>query len=413
MTYSLILDSDHLVGDTALDDVLSRAVARAKEDLTAGRLPALSIARKTGDLNAIKEHARRIAIASEAIVILGTGGSSLAGQALVAVQDPYYGHLAPVFMDNIDPHTWVQWQMDNDTKRPTTYIAISKSGSTVETMAQYLLALERMADDGTAASECLTVITEPGSRPLRDDAKDREAVIIDHPADIGGRYSALSVVGLLPAALAWLNLGDIRKGATAVLDDLEANGVESRPARGARALAGQEAAGIGVQVMLPYADRLEPFARWWVQLWGESLGKDGKASTPVAARGATDQHSQLQLWCDGTHRHMVTVIGVKRDIDSGFMRTGEPSLSYLDGRTLQQLLDAEREATVESLRAADVPVRSFHLDRTDAETLGALFAHFMLETILIAHMMGVDPFGQPAVEDGKRRARDGLRAMGT
>jgi len=408
MTYRISVETAPS-GEAACESTaLERAVARVTDDLASGRLPALSVARNDDDLPALDVVATRITGSADAVLVLGTGGSSLAGQALEALAGPDATEL--VFADNIDPHFW------SDRLPPYSpfrlhVLAVSKSGNTAETMAQLLLIGEWMAGHGRLAADWLTAVTEPGPRPLRDYAAAHGATILDHPAAIGGRFSALSLTGLLPALIAGLDARAVRRGASHVLDDLEANGVDSAPARAARMAVAAESAHADVQVLLPYADRLGPFARWWVQLWGESLGKSGRGSTPVAARGATDQHSQLQLWRDGTRHHMVTVLGVDTAADSPAIKTADPDLSYLNGRTLGDLFRAERDATIETLRAVGVPVRTLALERLDEEAMGALFAHFMVETILVAHMIGVDPFVQPAVEDGKQRTREALKAM--
>ena len=159
--------------------------------------------------------------------------------------------------------------------------------------------------------------------------------------------------------------------------------------------------------MLVYADRLASLGHWYAQLWAESLGKQGMGTNPLVARGVTDQHSQLQLWIDGPRDKWLTVIG-HPSAGTGPAFGEVAGLDYLAGHTLGDLFEAEREATVDSLAAAGVPVRTIMVERIDEAALGALFMRFMLETILAGRLMGVDPFGQPAVEDGKRRARAAL-----
>jgi glucose-6-phosphate isomerase len=162
--------------------------------------------------------------------------------------------------------------------------------------------------------------------------------------------------------------------------------------------------GVRANVMLPYSDRLSRFAAWYVQLWGESLGKDGKGTTPVAALGPVDQHSQLQLYLDGAPQHFITVI---REQCEGVGPRIAPDLAkaagadYLAGHAAGDLVAAQQRAIPEALIAAGRPVRTIDLDRLDEWALGALMMHFMLETILAAHLLGVDPFDQPAVESGK------------
>jgi len=410
MTYRLSINptgSD----DPDLDLDLAAAVERVCADLTTGDLACLTVSRDVEELVALQEEAARIAAGADDVLVLGIGGSSLAAQTLIALSPGQRGPVRQHLIDNVDPETWETTLAGLQPGR-THVLAVSKSGGTAETLCQTLLAMDWLTAAGCPLSEHLTVISEPGPRPLRDLSEAVGAPVLDHAPDIGGRFSALTLVGLLPALLAGLDAAAVRQGAVAMIDGLLRDGSQSPAALGASSLVGHERRGIAVQVVMPYADRLGTLARWWSQIWGESLGKDGKGSTPFAATGVTDQHSQLQLWCDGPKRHMVTVLGVTPDGSGPVVTTDHDALGYLDGRTMGDLLGAEREATCESLIAAGVPVRRFIIDRVDERALGAFFAHFMLETILVAHMMGVDPFGQPAVEDGKERGRIKLRAMG-
>jgi glucose-6-phosphate isomerase len=159
---------------------------------------------------------------------------------------------------------------------------------------------------------------------------------------------------------------------------------------------------------MAYADKLEKFSKWYVQLWAESLGKDGKGTTPIGALGPVDQHSQLQLFIAGPRDKMFTVIttgvagkGPKIDPELA-RRAGEPDFS---GRTIGDLVAAQGRATAETLAKNGCPVRIFHLETIDERSLGELLMHFMLETIVAAHLIGVDAFDQPAVEEGKVLAK--------
>jgi len=162
--------------------------------------------------------------------------------------------------------------------------------------------------------------------------------------------------------------------------------------------------GVRATVMLPYSDRLSRFAAWYVQLWGESLGKQGEGTTPVAALGPVDQHSQLQLYLDGAPQHFITVVrencggsGPRVSADLAKIAHAE----YLSGHAAGDLVAAQQKAIPEALLAAGRPVRTIDFERLDERALGALMMHFMLETILAGHLLGVDPFDQPAVESGK------------
>jgi glucose-6-phosphate isomerase len=169
--------------------------------------------------------------------------------------------------------------------------------------------------------------------------------------------------------------------------------------------------GVSQSVMMAYSDRLGSFTRWYRQLWAESLGKDGTGTTPIDALGAVDQHSQLQLYLAGRNDKLFTVLrvtGESRGPAAPASILSDPDIGYLADTRMGDLLDAEARATAETLQRRARPVRTIELDRLDEMTLGGLFMHFMLETVIAAELMGVDPFTQPAVEEGKQLTRDYL-----
>jgi glucose-6-phosphate isomerase len=221
----------------------------------------------------------------------------------------------------------------------------------------------------------------------------------------------LSLVGLLPALYLGLDVGGVRAGASAVLAAARAaTAATAHPAAegAALSLALYDGCGIGSAVMLIYCDALLPFGRWYQQLLAESLGKNGKGLTPLIARGVTDQHSALQLYLAGPADKFFTVLGpVARSGGVPLDRALASSLgiAYLGGRTLDELFAAEASATAAALVEARRPVRRIALPALDAQTLGALFMHFMLETVLMAKLLGINAYDQPAVEHGKLLAR--------
>jgi len=165
---------------------------------------------------------------------------------------------------------------------------------------------------------------------------------------------------------------------------------------------------------MPYVDRLAYFGLWFRQLWAESLGKDGKGTTPIRAMGTVDQHSQLQLYLAGPRDKLFTLVTLDAAGSGGTVSAAfaeQPALGYLAGRTMGDLLDAEQRATAASLVRQGRPTRILHLARLDEASLGALLMHFMLETIIAADLLGVDAFDQPAVEEGKVLARQYLGEM--
>ncbi len=232
-----------------------------------------------------------------------------------------------------------------------------------------------------------------------------------HDPALGGRFSVFSVVGLLPAAIAGADPAALREGAAEVLDSslVPDHPDTAQPAVGAALQVGLLNERLVTQsVLMPYMDRLREFTLWYRQLWAESLGKEGGGTTPIAALGTVDQHSQLQLYLDGPADKLFTIVHSRTHNEGPRIASdlaGKEALGYLAGRTMGDLMDAEARATIETLIAHGRPVREIEVRRLDARTLGGLLMHYMLETVIAAHLLGVDPYVQPAVEEGKRLAR--------
>ena len=264
-----------------------------------------------------------------------------------------------------------------------------------------------------------TSITDPGYRPLREISERHDINVLDHNPKIGGRYSALSATGMVPALIAGLDGEALRDGA-ANLINLVINAENIRdvaPATGAVITIGlAQHNGINASVLMPYLDRLERFSKWYSQLWAESLGKDGKGITPISALGTIDQHSQLQLYLEGPKDKLFTLIFSEIRNQGGYLPKDlvtMPDLAYLADRRMGDLMAAEQLATFKILTAKGCPTRVLEINALDEYTMGALMMHFMLETILAADLLGVDPFNQPAVEEGKVLARDIMKSWGS
>jgi len=388
-----------------------------------GSLPLLDLPHARDDLAALAPVAERLRAACDDILVLGTGGSSLGGQAIHAFAPP--GTTPRLhFLDNIDPARFEAVVGSIDLGRAGV-LAVSKSGGTAETLTQLLAVLPRLGadhSDGGRLGERVVAITMPGDSPLRRLAVRYGLTVLDHDPGIGGRFSVLSLVGLLPAMIAGLDAEAIRGGAAEVLDaalDVDDPALVP-PATGAALNVGfSRQHGINQTVLVAYADPLEPFARWFRQLWAESLGKQGHGTTPVPAVGAVDQHSQLQLWLDGPADKLFTLVladrkgagaTIEADLAEDLLGRDGP-LNWLAGRTMGDLMEAEQRATADTLAAAGRPVRILGLKQVDLRALGGLMMHYMLETVIAAHLLGVDPFDQPAVEEGKALARRYLGEM--
>jgi glucose-6-phosphate isomerase len=396
------------------------ALARLRAQYAEG-LPILRLPEARDDLAPIESHAQRLRGSFSELVVLGTGGSSLGGQSLATLVDQGFGPPpgAPRlhFLDNIDPERF-EGLFGALGLRRTGFLAVSKSGGTPETVAQFLVCLAglREAVGEKQAGRHFTVITEPGDNPMRRLAERFGITVLDHDPKIGGRFSVLSLVGLLPARVAGVDVAATREGAAQVVQAMLAASAPSAfpPAVGAAiAVALQKHHGVSTTVIMPYVDRLAAFGMWFRQLWSESLGKDGKGMTPARALGTVDQHSQLQLYLDGPPDKMFTLIAAAQEGKGRripYDLAADKRLDYLAGRTMGDLLSAEQRATYDTLAAAGRPVRVIALDAIDERSLGALLMHYMFEVIIAADLLGVNPYDQPAVEDGKRRARAYLSA---
>jgi glucose-6-phosphate isomerase len=415
----------HGVDDKFFAETLGRctdALAWLKSRHADGKLPLLRLPEKHDDISAILAAAQRLAQGATDVVFLGTGGSSLGGQTLAQLA----GHAVPGvgalrdgprlhFMDNLDAESYALL-LARAPLATTRFVAISKSGGTGETLMQTAAALAAMRAAGLSAQVRTSFlgISEPVAAKrngLRELLGPDQVMMLDHDPNVGGRYSVLTNVGLLPAAIAGLDIAAVRAGASAALAPVLAGKAPAEvPACVGAALAVALAASRGkaISVLMVYADRLERFTRWYVQLWAESLGKDGKGTTPIGALGPVDQHSQLQLYMAGPRDKLFTIVtlaaaGRGPRIDEKLAAlAGEPDFA---GRTIGDLVAAQGRATSETLVANGCPVRTIHLDRLDEAGLGELLMHFMLETIVAAHLLGVDPFDQPAVEEGKVLAK--------
>ncbi|MFL5323094.1 MAG: glucose-6-phosphate isomerase, partial [Microvirga sp.] len=318
------------------------------------------------------------------------------------------------FLDNLDPVTFGQ-VLERLPLATSRFVATSKSGGTGETLMQaiaVLSALDKVSLRGRAG-ELMLGISEPreegGKNGLRDLLEPEGVPFLDHHTGVGGRYSVLTNVGLLPAAVLGLDIAAIRKGAADAYEPLRAaSAKDAAAALGAALNIAFALEGKAIAVVMAYADRLERFTRWWVQLWAESLGKDGKGSQPVAAIGPVDQHSQQQLYLAGPRDKLFTIIttgaaGHGPVIDAELAkRAGEPGFA---GKRIGDLVAAQGRATADTLAKNGRPTRRLHVERLDERTIGELVMHFMLETILTGYALGIDPFDQPAVEEGKVLAK--------
>ncbi|AHC73315.1 putative glucose-6-phosphate isomerase [Candidatus Endolissoclinum faulkneri L5] len=380
-----------------------------------GSLPILTLPYRRDDIASWKPIVDRYHSLYKDVVVLGIGGSILGGATVCALVD---GSLITSprihFLDNIDPITFDSRLSSFDMDK-TGFLAISKSGSTTETLTKLLIVIDRLGNKNF--SKQITCLTEPTDNPMRRIASTYGFFCLEYDPKVIGRFSALSTAGLLPAAIAGLNVERVRHGAAAVLDATISakNPLENPAVAGAAinvALARNH--GINQTVLMPYVERLERLSIWFRQLWAESLGKEGHGTTPVNALGAVDQHSQMQLYLAGPKDKFFTVIcsdprGLGGRVRAELAGSAAESLNYLVGHTMGDLMAAEQRATIDCLIRNSCPTRLISFSNLNEEVMGGLIMQFILETIAAAQIMGINAFDQPVVEENKLLIRQFLQ----
>lgn len=344
---------------------------------------------------------------SDYFLILGIGGSALGPRSLLEALKPFYNqkHAPKIFIyDNVDPSTLTAILSIVDLKR-TTVNVITKSGSTVETMASFLILMRAMKEaHGDKFAKRIIATTDPEKGLLREIAKKENFNTLPVHENVVGRYSVLSPVGLLLGAVAGINIKGLLKGSRDMLKKCSAEDIWGNPAYMTSALMYLigEKKKKDISVLLPYSDRLKSFSEWYCQLWAESLGKDNAGQTPYPAIGTTDQHSQLQLWIEGPKDKVITFLRIE-DFGSDIAIVDEdiPSMNYLKNHSLKELINAEQEATELSLLKAGIPNMRLNVPMIDAYYMGQLFMFFEIVTAVTGMLYGINPFTQPAVEEGK------------
>ncbi len=401
------------------------AAAEVNAMHSAGTLGFLDLPRNTALLAQSVGMAKQCEGRFTDVLLLGIGGSALGPIALrTALCPPHWNQLDDKrrggfprlhVLDNVDPDT-ISATLARLALEKTLVLVVSKSGGTVETMAQYLIvrdALARTLGEARARAH-LVFITDPEGGALRAVSRAEGIPAVDIPANVGGRFSVLSPVGLLPAALIGIDVAAMLSGAADMSDRCQTDELASNPA-GTFAVMQWLADmrhGRHVHALMPYADGLRDVALWFVQLWAESLGKsrpDGVRTgpTPLPAVGATDQHSQVQLFMEGPLDKTVTFLALAGREGHGPIpsRHAEiPELNYLGGHTLGALLDIERRATAGALAARGRLNATITLDALDAWHLGSLLYMFEMATAYAGALYGVNAFDQPGVELGKHFA---------
>jgi glucose-6-phosphate isomerase len=374
---------------------------------------------QTQTIKSILRYAREVRGSYDTVCVVGIGGSALGAWALdCAMHGPHpvqsEKHPRLVILDNVDPD-FVAAALDSMSPKKTLVIPIAKSGTTAETMATFLIVRDWLVKKlGRKASKHIAVVTSKGRGDLEKLANQEKYKTFYMPDNVGGRFSVLSAVGLLPAALTRIDVQKLAKGAAAMTKQSWKPSIEQNLALRAAMLHWLiwQKKKKTIQVAFPYSNRLWGLAFWFRQLWAESLGKASRRSgervnigqTPIAALGTTDQHSQVQLYMEGPNDKVFTFWGVEKFENTGRIpkaRLGLETFDYLAGQTLAKLIDAERRSTATALAENERPNCTFTLDRVDEEHVGAFMQLMEFETAFMGELVDINAFDQAGVELGK------------
>ncbi len=360
------------------------------------------------------------------LVVLGIGGSALGAKAmLVALRGPYQPFLtfqtsspaAKVFVcDDIDPDSF-QLLLSSLDLNKTLFNVISKSGNTIETMSQWMIVKKRLEDScGASWKEHVIITTDPEKGLLREMVHQEGFASLAIASGVGGRYSLLSPVGLFPAAMGGINLNDLLAGAKRADARINQSNIWMNPAYMLAAIQHilfQK--NKNIVVMMPYSQVFFPLAEWYSQLWAESIGKrfslKGEeihtGSTPLAACGPRDQHSQLQLYMEGPSDKFILFLileNYETHLTIPAHQNFPPEMGYLSGHTLGKVLQMEALATETSLQQQKRPNAKFLIPHRNAYAVGQLCYILEVATAFAGELFNVNPFDQPGVELGKKFA---------
>lgn len=371
----------------------------------------------------VKEFAAMVDGRFDNVLVLGIGGSALGAKAFCeALLKPYWNQLSKedrnnypkiFFLDNIDPDE-INGLLDILDLKKTLVNVITKSGSTAETMSQFMIIKDRLQEIlGDDYRKNIVATTDKQAGILRQIANEEGYKTFVVPDDVGGRFSIFSPVGLVPMALVGIDIDEVIRGIKTMDLALKNTDINKNiAAKGALIHYLMDTLkGHYISVMMPYSSKLRYVSDWYVQLWAESLGKeydrDGNlvniGATPLGALGATDQHSKIQLFNEGKHDKLINFIRVDEfdttlEIPKIFEFTG---VNYLGGKTINELINAEADATAVALTDFKRPNLTIHLPKVNAYYLAELFYMLEIQTAITGELYNIDAFNQPGVEQAK------------
>ena len=356
-------------------------------------LDCFSIVNGMNDLECLNNPHLQSWMQFENFLIFGTGGSALGGECLCETAKNSAKKIK--FVSNLDAFELNKIFSETNFSK-TGFLGISKSGETLETIIQISIALELASKNKLDIKKHFVFITENKNSSLKQLAENFGILCLDHPKNIGGRYSVFSIVGMLPAMLAGLNPEKIRMGGQLVFKNFQ-NIIDS-----ANFIYHNVTQNIFQHVSFIYSEKLRLLGQWIAQLYAESTGKSGHGITPITAIGAVDQHSQLQLYLDGPNDKCFSFFVEKQEEEISVSEKFLPlSFSFLKNLKISKIFEAQSKATISTLIDKNRPVRIFEFSKVTEELIGALFMHFMMEVVYVSKLMKINPFDQPAVEKGK------------
>ncbi len=421
---------DQKIKGINLTACLSSVAKRLHQELSAGKLPYIAMD-YVGDLTKQLEALTPYLHSFKHLLLLGIGGSALGARALQKAfypQQDWPGHpLKPNdrslwIADNIDPESLPAW-FERLPAKDTLVLVISKSGGTIETMAQYFLAKQWLEKELPADwKDHLLFITDEHKGFLREQANLYNVRTLPVPDNLGGRYSVLCAVGLVPAVFLGLDWQALLEGAKALVHPFNH---AKNPAQMQAALNDHPAwnmaiwaeslmqRGFNELIYFTYVPKFAAFGSWFAQLWAESLGKNGLGSMPLPAVGVTDQHSLQQMFLDGPrNKGCIFISGGSLPQGPALPPNLAPQWNFLNGRNLHDLLVAETLGTRLALSECEIPLLDVRLGVANENTAGRLMTLLGLATIFTGWLMDINPLDQPAVELGKRLANASLGASG-
>ena len=399
---------------------MSEAHAEVNRLWTSGKLGFMDLPSQVPEARSILSFARKQRGAFDTLVVLGIGGSALGNLSVQQALRPLtWNFLDPAsrkgwmrlfVLDNVDPH-WTRDLLGALNLKKTLFNVISKSGTTAECLANYFIFRDAVARKVGVkrAAKHFVFTTDAQKGYLRELAVKDKIPAFAVPSNVGGRFSVLSSVGLLSAACTGVDVLGLLAGARAMAERCKIASLTENPAAAYAVLQYlYYQKGVKLSVLMPYAQNLRGVADWYRQLWAESLGKKadrgGKivnaGPTPIKALGATDQHSQAQLYMEGPYDKLLTFLSV----DQFDRKTGIPPVDpkhYLSRRSLNELLKAEEQGTRLALTKAQRPNLTISVPEISPFTLGEIFYLFEVAVAYMGELMNINAFDQPGVELAK------------